>query len=92
MKTSPPGAAPHRRRFTATEREQLLTELDRSGLSAAAFARERRLTYATLCYWRHQRARGKRIAFAEVELVPPPLVEPLVIEFGSHARLRLNKR
>ena len=33
MKTSPPGAAPHRRRFTASEREQLLTELDRSGLT-----------------------------------------------------------
>ena len=90
MKPSPPGASPHRRRFTATERERLLTELDRSGLTAAAFARERQLTYTTLCHWRHQRARGKRIAFAEVELVPPPVVEPLVIEFGSHARLRLS--
>ena len=90
MKPSPPGASPHRRRFTATERERLLTELDRSGLSAAAFARERHLTYITLCHWRHQRARGKRVAFAEVEFVPPPVVEPLVIEFGSHARLRLN--
>ena len=68
----------------------MLTELDRSGLTAAAFARERQLTYTTLCHWRHQRARGKRIAFAEVELVPPPVVEPLVIEFGSHARLRLS--
>ena len=90
MKPSPPGASPHRRRFTATEREQLLTELDRSGLTAAAFARERQLTYATLCHWRHQRARGKRVAFAGVEIVSPPVVEPLVIEFGSHARLRLS--
>ena len=37
MKPSRPGASPQRRRLTATERERLLTELDRSGLSAAAF-------------------------------------------------------
>ena len=90
MKPSSPGASHTRRRFTATERERLLTELDRSGLSAAAFARQRQLTYTTLCHWRHQRARGKRIAFAEVEIVPPLVVEPLVIEFGSPARLRLS--
>lgn len=90
MKPSRPGACVHRRRFTATERERLLTELDRSGLSAAAFARERQLTYTTLCHWRHQRDRGKPVAFAEVEIVPPPVVEPLVIEFGPHARLRLS--
>ncbi len=90
MKPSRPGAAPPRRRFTATEREQLLTEFDRSGLTAAAFARERQITYTTLCHWRHQRARGKRVAFAEVEIVPQPVVEPLIIEFGSHARLRLS--
>ena len=90
MKSSLSVASHTRRRFTATERERLLTELDRSGLSAAAFARERHLTYITLCHWRHQRARGKRVAFAEVEIVPPPVVEPLVIEFGSRARLRLS--
>ena len=90
MKPSQLGASPQRRRFTATERERLLTELDRSGLSAAAFARERRLTDTTLCHWRHQRARGKRVAFAEVEIVPPPVVEPLAIEFGSPARVRLS--
>ena len=90
MKPSLPGASHYRRRFTATERERLLIELDRSGLSAAAFARERHLTYTTLCHWRHQRARGKRVAFAGVEIGPPPVIEPLVIEFGSHARLRLS--
>ncbi len=90
MKPSQPGASPHRRRYTATERERLLTEFDRSGLSAAAFARERQLPYATLCHWRHQRARGKPVAFAQVEIVPPPVVEPLVIEFGSLVRLRLS--
>ena len=90
MKPSSPGASHTRRRFSATERERLLTELDRSGLSAAAFARERQLTYTTLCHWRRQRARGKRVAFAEVEFVPPPVVEPLVIELGSHARVRLS--
>ena len=90
MKPSRPGASPQRRRLTATERERLLTELDRSGLTAAAFAREHRLTYTTLCHWRRQRARGKSVAFAEVEFAPPPVVEPLVIEFGSHARVRLS--
>ena len=90
MKSSSHGASSQRRRLTATERERLLTELDRSGLTAAAFARERRLTYSTLCHWRRQRVRGKSVAFAEVEFVSPPVVEPLVIEFGSHARLRLS--
>ena len=90
MKSSLSVASRTRRRFTATERERLLAELDRSGLSAAAFARERQLTYTTLCHWRHQRARGKRVAFAEVEIVPPPGVEPLVIEFGSLARVRVS--
>ena len=75
MKPSSPGASSLRRRLTATERERLLTELDRSGFSAATFARERQLTYTTLCHWRRQRARGKPVAFAEVEIVPPPVVE-----------------
>ena len=65
--------------------EQLLTEFDRGWLTAAAFARGCQITYTTLCNLRHQRARGKRVAFAEVEIVPQPVIGPLIIEFGSHA-------
>ena len=77
------------RRLTKTAREQLLAEFDRSGLSGAAFARERRISYGTFCNWRQQRSRSQRLAFTEVEIVPQPSPEPLVIELGLHARMRL---
>jgi hypothetical protein len=87
---SPRLAHLHRhRRLTKTAREQLLAEFDQSGLSGAAFARERRISYATFCYWRQQRSRAQRLAFTEVEIVPQPAAEPLMIELGLHARMRL---
>ena len=91
MKTNK--VSPHRRsaRTDAAHRAQLLAEFDRSGLSAAAFARQHRLNYTTFCGWRAQRAKTRKVpGFVQVEVaVPPPPVE-LVIEVGPQTRLRVH--
>jgi hypothetical protein len=62
---------------------------DRSGLSAADFARQQGIHYTTFCGWRQRRDRAKGSpAFVQVELAPPAPPSELVIEMGA-ARLRL---
>lgn len=82
----------HRRRRTPpARRNQLLAAFDRSGLSAAAFARQQGIGYTTFCGWRHRRARAKAIpAFVEVEVPGPAAAVELLIEVGAHARLRIS--
>jgi transposase-like protein len=78
-------------RTDATRRAQVLAEFDRSGLSAAAFAREHGLNYTTFCGWRQRRDKTKLApAFIEVELPAPTAPVELVIEVGAHARLRVH--
>ena len=81
-----------RRRATRTDaaqRAQLLAAFDRSGLSAAAFARQQGIHYTTFCGWRQRRDRAKASpAFVQVELASPAPPSELVIEMGA-ARLRL---
>jgi hypothetical protein len=62
---------------------------ERSGLSAAAFAREHGIVYTTFCSWRRRRPAMPEVGFAEVELVRPPSSEPMVVEWGR-ARVRLS--
>lgn len=82
-----PSRAP---RTTAAERSQLLTAFDRSGLSAAAFARKHELNYTTFCGWRQRRGKANSLpAFVQVELAAPPEAAELVVEWGAQARLRL---
>ena len=72
-------------------RTQLLAQFDRSGLSAAAFARRRGLRYSTFCGWRQRQTKaGPGSGFVQVEL---PCSDPpagLVIELGPSARMRLT--
>jgi hypothetical protein len=49
------------RRTTGPRRAALLQAFDRSGLSAAAFARQYHLNYTTFCGWRHKRAKANPI-------------------------------
>ena len=86
------GSPPHLRKPTdAKRRAQLLAEFDRSGLSSAAFARERDLNYTTFCGWRHRRAKAKQSpGFVQVELPAPTLPVELVIDLGVSARMRLS--
>jgi hypothetical protein len=82
---------PAKSRTSAARRARLLAAFDRSGLSAAAFARQHGLTYTTFCGWRHRRARTKPSpGFVQVELPAAPAPVELLIELGAHARLRLT--
>jgi len=78
-------------RTTAAQRAQLLTVFDRSGLSAAAFARQHGLNYTTFCGWRQRRSKvTSSPAFVQIEMATPPAPVELVIELGPPARLRIS--
>jgi transposase-like protein len=66
--------SPRRRapRTDASQRAQLLAAFDRSGLSAADFARQHGVHYTTFSGWRQRRDRAKASpAFVQVELASP---------------------
>ena len=91
MKTTNGFARPRRARTTATRRIQLLAEFERSGLSAAAFARQHRLHYTTFCNWRQRQGPAKPAPdFVQVELSPPLAAVGLVLELGAGARVRIT--
>ncbi len=78
-------------RTTAAERTQLLAAFERSGLSAAAFARQHALNYTTFCGWRQRQGKaGPLPVFVEVELPTSPEATELVVEWGAQAQLRLH--
>jgi hypothetical protein len=79
-----------RSRTTSARRQQLLAEFDRSGLSAAAFTQQHHIAYTTFCRWRQRRARTAPVAFTEVEIVRARTPEPLVVELGPQARMRVT--
>ena len=86
------GSVPHRRRRTPpSRRAQLLVAFDRSGLSAAAFARQHGIGYTTFCGWRQRRTKTPLSpAFVEVEVLERAAPVELVIEVGAQARLRVT--
>lgn len=76
-------------RSNAAGRAQVLAAFDRSGLSAADFARRQGIHYTTFCAWRRRRDQAKGSpSFVQVELDSPAPPSELVIEMGA-ARLRL---
>ena len=78
-------------RTTLAERTQLLAAFERSGLSAAAFARQHALNYTTFCGWRQRCGKADPLpAFVEVELPTSPEATELVVEWGAQARLRIR--
>jgi len=84
---------PRRRaaRANAARRSKFLAAFDRSGVSAAAFARQHSLSYTTFCGWRQRRANAKPSpVFVPVELPPPAAPTLLTIELGTHARLPIH--
>jgi transposase-like protein len=80
-----------RQRTEPARRNQLLRAFARSGLSAAAFARQHQLNYTTFCAWRHRQIDrpGRAPDFVEIELAPSASSE-LVIELGRQARLCIH--
>jgi transposase-like protein len=90
MKRNSLGRRSRARRPDAAQRGQLLAAFDRSGLSAADFARRHGLHYTTFCGWRQRQERVQTSpGFVQVELATPVAPAELVIEFGM-ARLRLH--
>ena len=80
-----------RQRTPSSRRAQLLAAFDRSGLSAAAFARQHDIGYTTFCGWRHRRTKAKAAPiFVQVELPGPAAAVELLIEVGAHTRLRIS--
>ena len=77
-------------------RRQLLAEYEGSGLSIAEFARKQDIGYQTFYGWLAQsipkppRAAKPKVSFAEVELEPAGACEPIVVELGRQARMRLS--
>ena len=75
-------------RVDPRRRARLIEEFQRGELTAAAFARRHRLKPATFYGWLQRHRRADQPAFVEVEVVPPA-ADDLVVELGSHARVRL---
>src|SRR5512136_605048 len=91
MKASNGSLRSRRRRTPSSRRAQLLAAFDRSGLSAAAFARQHDIGYTTFCGWRHRRTKAKASpGFIEVELPGRRAAVELLIEVGAHTRLRIS--
>ena len=90
MKESTLVSCGQRRSKAAKRRLRLLTEFDRSGLSAAAFARQHKINYTTFCGWRQRRDKNPSSpAFVEIEVPAASGPVELVLELGI-ARLRLH--
>jgi len=90
MKTSNGPAQRPRRRIPGLRRTRLLAAFERSGLSAAAFARRYGLHYTTFCGWRQRQAKGQASPnFVQVELPSPATVSGLVVEWDTAVRIRL---
>jgi len=80
-----------RSRRTVAQCTQLLAAFARSGLSAAAFARQPRLHSTTFCGWRQRWAETKVApAFVQVDLASAPMPTELVVEWGGAARRRIR--
>jgi len=88
--------SPRSRRTTSSERARVLSVFDRSGLSAAAFARQEQINYTTFCGWRQRRAEASGSPgspqFVEVErpAAEAPSSSSLVVEVGAKIRLRIS--
>jgi hypothetical protein len=85
--------SPRRRapRSDAAGRAQLLGAFERSGLSAADFARQQGIHYTTFCGWRQRWERDKPSPdFVQVDISESTPPVELVIELAGTARLRLT--
>jgi len=73
-------------------RVELLAAYDRSGMSAAGFARQHNINYTTFCGWRQRRDKSPTSpAFVEIEVPVASAPVELVLELGV-ARLRLHSK
>ncbi len=90
MKRSEGSARRRRRPTPPDQRAELLAAFERSGMSAAVFAREHGVRYTTFCNWRHRARSQPAPAFVQIELPEATAPAELLIELGTHARLRIT--
>lgn len=80
-----------RPRTSRARRAQLLAQFARSGLCAAAFARQHQLNYTTFCGWRQRQAKAESSpGFVQVELTPAATSTALVLELGAGVQVRIT--
>ena len=89
MKHSNGSPRPHRKPASAKRRKELLAAFDRSGLTAAAFARRHGIQYTTFCGWRQRQAKASA-GFVEVEVPTPVAPVEVTVELGAQARMHLR--
>lgn len=84
-------------RMPAAKREEILEAFDRSGVSAAEFARLVGVKYPTLAGWLHRRRRRPGDAGTDprpkvrfVEAAVTPTAVPVELELPGHVKLRLT--
>ena len=79
-------------RVSARKRERLLEEFEQSGMSAAAFSRQRGINYTTFHSWRRRIKTAKKTSrprLVEVEMEPAPS-GTVELRVGSLARLEIR--
>ena len=82
-------------RTSKEQRRVILTELERSGVSAAQFARQTGLKYSTLAGWVHRYRRRKQpglkspVRLLEAVVGPAALIPALHIHLPGGARLEI---
>lgn len=82
-------------RTTKEQRRAILTEFERSGMSAAQFARRTGLKYSTFAYWLQRYRRTKRpvrktpVRLLEAVLTTPTPATVLTVRLPGGARLEV---
>jgi len=84
-------------RTSKEQRRVILAEFERSGLSAAQFARQSGLKYSTFAGWRQRYRQRKRpglksaVRLLEAVVAPTPLILPLQLQLPGGVRLQVHE-
>ena len=84
-------------RTSREQRRLILAEFERSGMSAAQFARQTGLKYSTLAYWvqhhrrRRRPARRSPLRLLEAVVAPSPSAATLQVLLPGGARLEIRE-
>ena len=83
-------------RISKEQRRVILAEFERSGLSAARFARQTGLKYPTFAAWVQHSRRPKRpptkpLRLLEAVAVPAAVATPLLVQLPGGARVELRE-
>ena len=84
-------------RTSKEQRQIILAEFERSGISATQFAQRAGLKYSTLAGWVHRYRGTKRpgrrsaVRLLEAVVAPAPLISALKLELPGGARLEIRE-